>query len=132
MYYLCVAPADHSGIEGGEANPKIRNVELLGGNFGGNWEADNSDSQVLLGKAGKSDQGDVVDGVGQLLLAVFAIVRVEDHIFWRDVEVLRVFETKVVTTTNAVRPVGVGDLVLTKPDLERKQIRKIAANLVNQ
>ena len=132
MYYLCVAPADHSGIEGGEANPKIRNVELLGGNFGENWEADNPDSQVLLGKAGKSDQGDVVDGVGQLPLAVFAIVRVEDHIFWRDVEVLRVFETKVITTTNAVRPVGVGDLVLTKPDLERKQIRKIAANLANQ
>ena len=51
-YYLCVAPADHSGIEGGEANPKIRNVELLGGNFGENWEADNPDSQVLLGKAG--------------------------------------------------------------------------------
>ena len=56
----------------------------------------------------------------------------EDHIFWRDVEVLRVFETKVVPTTNAVRPVGVGDLVLTKPDLERKQIRNIAANLANK
>ena len=116
-----MAPADHSGIEGGEANPKIRNVELLGGNFGENWEAGNSDSQVLLGKAGQSDQRDVVDGVGQLPLAVFAIVRVEDHIFWCDVEVLRVFETKVITTTNAVRPVGVGDLVLTKPDLKRKQ-----------
>ena len=127
-----MAPADHSGIEGGEANPKIRNVELLGGNFGENWEAGNPHCQVLLGKPGQSDQSDVVDGVGQLLLAVFAIVRVEDHIFWRDVEVLRVFETKVVTTTNAVRPVGVGDLVLTKPDLERKQIRNIAANLANK
>ena len=47
----------------------------------------------------------------------------------RDVEVLRVFETKVVPTTNAVRPVGVSDLVLTKPDLERKQIRKVQVNL---
>ena len=52
MYYLCVTPADHSGIEGGEANPKIRNIELLSGNFGDNWEANNPYCQVLLGKAG--------------------------------------------------------------------------------